>query len=186
MLIIDLGCRLLGTSSDLPGSDPSPSARDKSLTKRLGARRATSSSLLGLALEWGLPSPMLPPDRVVSYTTFSPLLRRMPGRSFFCGTFRPFRSLGLRGTLPWRARTFLPGFCWDRGLTPVPTFIGAIIYSALANLTHFFNLIVNTPDLSNKDMLSFSLEIHSAYSDRCAHPKVHRIKLLGYLILTAF
>jgi hypothetical protein len=60
--------------------------------------------------------------------------RQDSGRSFFCGTFRPFRvnpSLGLspsgrsqdkplralvlRGTLPWRARTFLPDLCWDRG-----------------------------------------------------------------------
>ena len=30
-------------------------------------------SLLGLALEWGLPKPVLPRERVVSYTTFSPL-----------------------------------------------------------------------------------------------------------------
>jgi hypothetical protein len=72
-MIINLGCRLLGTSSDLPGSYPSPSAQDKSFIQRLEMKRATSSSLLGLALKWGLPSPMLPPDRVVSYTTFSPL-----------------------------------------------------------------------------------------------------------------
>jgi hypothetical protein len=44
-------------------------------------RRATSSpadggintSLLGLALRWGLPGPVLPRERVVSYTAFSPL-----------------------------------------------------------------------------------------------------------------
>ncbi|KPL05295.1 MAG: hypothetical protein AMJ73_01395 [candidate division Zixibacteria bacterium SM1_73] len=30
-------------------------------------------SLFGLALEWGLPKPVLPRERVVSYTTFSPL-----------------------------------------------------------------------------------------------------------------
>jgi hypothetical protein len=83
-MIINLGCRLLGTSSDLPGSYPSPSAQDKSLTIGEGTRRAASPSpdkggigmnpsLFGLALKWGLPRPMLPPDRVVSYTTFSPL-----------------------------------------------------------------------------------------------------------------
>ena len=76
-------------------------------------RRAASPSLFGLALEWGLPIPVLPRERVVSYTTFSPLpLNPAKGgtrrRSFFCGTFRPLRALGLRGTLPWRARTFLP------------------------------------------------------------------------------
>jgi len=47
------------------------------------------------------------------------------GRSFFCGTFRPLRAHVLRGTLPWRARTFLPS-----------TTLRAIIYSALATLTH--------------------------------------------------
>ena len=68
--------------------------------------------------------------------------RQDSGRSFFCGTFRSLRTLGLRGTLPWRARTFLPDLCWDRGLTPVPASAEAIIYSALANLTHFFDLFL--------------------------------------------
>jgi len=83
-MIINLGCRLLGTSSDLPGSYPSPSVQDKSPAKGEETRRAASPSpakggigmnpsLFGLALKWGLPSLMLPPDRVVSYTTFSPL-----------------------------------------------------------------------------------------------------------------
>jgi hypothetical protein len=79
----------------------SPPARDG------GTRRATSPSparggiginpsLFGLALEWGLPIPVLPRERVVSYTTFSPLpLNPTKGgtrrRSFFCGTFRPVR-----------------------------------------------------------------------------------------------
>jgi len=182
---------LLGASSDLPGSYPSPSVQDKSFIQRLEMKRATSSFLIRSCSQVGFAQPDVTtgPGGLLHHLFTLALRshqRRDSGRSFFCGTFRTLRSLGLRGTLPWRARTFLPGFCWDRGLTPVPTFIGAIIYSALANLTHFFNLIVNTPDLSNKNMLSFSLEIHSAYSDRCAHPKVHRIKLLGYLILTAF
>jgi hypothetical protein len=60
--------------------------RKLSFTFGSGAKRATSPSpakggigmnpsLFGLALKWGLPSPMLPPDRVVSYTTFSPLAK---------------------------------------------------------------------------------------------------------------
>jgi hypothetical protein len=46
------------------------------------------------------------------------------GRSVFCGTFRPLRAHELRGTWPWRARTFLPSPAKGGG--------EAIIYSAPA------------------------------------------------------
>ena len=72
-MIIYLGPLSPKDSSDLPGSYPSPSAQDESLALRFGMKRATSPSLLGLALRWGLPRPVLPRERVVSYTTFSPL-----------------------------------------------------------------------------------------------------------------
>ena len=91
-------------SSDLPGSYPSPSTQDESFAFGSGRGGQPLTPILGLALRWGLPGrvsvclprPVLPRERVVSYTTFSPLpfdparggtLRRY----LFCGTFRPFR-----------------------------------------------------------------------------------------------
>ena len=141
MMIINLGCRLLGTSSDLPGSYPSPSVQDKSLPKGSGVKRAASPSpakggiginpsLFGLALKWGLPSPMLPPDRVVSYTTFSPLpfSRQRRDQS---GIFSVALSVPCG---PSCYEALCPG---ELGLSFPRQRRGTIIYSALANLTHF-------------------------------------------------
>ena len=50
------------------------------------------------------------PDRWCALTApFHPYLRAVacPGRYVFCGTFRPLRAPGLRGTLPCGVRTFL-------------------------------------------------------------------------------
>jgi hypothetical protein len=79
------------------------------------------TSILGLALRRGLPGPVLPRERVVSYTTFSPLpfdpARGGTSRRYvFCGTFRPLRAHELRGALPWRVRTFLPSIPPSAGL----------------------------------------------------------------------
>jgi len=74
-MIIYLGLLSPKDSSDLPGSYPSPSAQDKSSPKGSGWSGQLLPSLLGLALRWGLPKPVLPRERVVSYTTFSPLAR---------------------------------------------------------------------------------------------------------------
>ena len=153
-MIINLGCRLLGTSSDLPGSYPSPSVRDKSLTSRFRSEAGSfslsrqgrdrdesfpirSCSQVGFAQ----PDVTTGPGGLLHHLFTLGLLPPKAGsdRSFFCGTFRPLRALVLRGTLPLRARTFLPD--------PALSGIGAIIYSALANLTHFFDLFIKLTNL---------------------------------------
>jgi len=69
-MTISLGCRLPGTSSDLPGG-----YRDR---RRLAApasraRRTASSLLFGLSPGGVCRAPTLPPGPVRSYRTFSPL-----------------------------------------------------------------------------------------------------------------
>jgi hypothetical protein len=73
------------------------------------ARRATS-----FFLTWSCSQVGFTRTRVATGTSgllhhlFTLTLRLSSGRYVFCGTFRPLRAHELRGTLPWRARTFLP------------------------------------------------------------------------------
>jgi|GEM_PF-3017802 len=122
-------------------------------------------SLLGLALRWGLPRPMLPRERVVSYTTFSPLpLDPAKGgtwrRSVFCGTFRPFRvsfdpeDLRIEGN-PFRMNPYGPT-CYvapcpgELGLSSPPAkgggsdhlFCSGNTNSLLNNLSFLFNQLI--------------------------------------------
>jgi hypothetical protein len=127
-MIIYLGLLSPKDSSDLPGSN-SPATGGRT-------RRAASPSLCGLALRWGLPGPVLPRERVVSYTAFSPLpfsrQRRDRGGLFSVALSVPYGPTSYVAPAPapygarwpWRARTFLPSPAKGEG--------EAIIYSAPA------------------------------------------------------
>ena len=82
-------------SSDLPGSYPSPSAQDKSLFRRFGARRATSYSHTWSCSQVGFTQARVTTGtggllhRLFTLTLLPP--KAGSGRYVFCGTFRPFR-----------------------------------------------------------------------------------------------
>ena len=85
------------TISPLPGRAPDE-------TGDSATRRVAPSAPWSVAprAPWSAPT-----DPCRGSKCLSGEIGRPPGRYIFCGTFRPFRAPGLRGTLPCGVRTFL-------------------------------------------------------------------------------
>jgi hypothetical protein len=98
--VIPLGCRSLGSSSDLPGACDAPSRHVRP--------KALAPYLILLRVGFTLPRPLLD-ARCALTAPFHPYPR---GRYLFCGTGRPWaftpKSRTLSGTLLCGVRTFLP------------------------------------------------------------------------------
>ena len=128
-MIIYLGPLLPKDSSDLPGSYPLPSAQDESLVLRLGTRRATS-----FFLTWSCSQVGFARTRVTTGT--GGLLHHLFTLSQMAGLFSVALSVPSGLTLTG------PRVTWHLALEssdfpPPPPKVGeAIIYSALATLTH--------------------------------------------------
>jgi hypothetical protein len=108
-MIIYLGLLSPEDSSDLPGSD--------SPRQRLGKRGGQPLLPYVVLLSGGVcPDPCYHGNAWSLTPRFHPCPSTSSGRFVFCGTFRPLRAHELRGTLPWRARTFLPSIPPSAGL----------------------------------------------------------------------
>jgi hypothetical protein len=125
-MIIYLGPLSPKDSSDLPGSLPPHKAGCEAGHLSFPMRSCSQVGFTRSRVTTG--------TRGLLHHVFTLGLRLCSGRFVFCGTFRPLRAHVLRGTLPWRARTFLPSIPPEAGLKGDHLFCSGNTNRYLSNL----------------------------------------------------